>query len=70
MPHLNVNGIDLFYEVYGEGEPILGIHGTPSPALLWVDAAGELAKSRPVHHLYDRRAFFAASVRDRSAAWT
>ena len=56
MPRLDVNGTDLYYEVYGEGEPILGIHGTPSSALLWVDAAGELANlGRCI--IYDRRGF-------------
>lgn len=53
---MNVNGIDLYYEVHGEGAPILGIHGTPSSALLWVDAARELA-NRGRCIIYDRRGF-------------
>jgi pimeloyl-ACP methyl ester carboxylesterase len=57
MPTMNVNGIDLYYEVHGEGPPILGIHGTPSSALLWVDAATALA-SRGRCIIYDRRGFF------------
>ena len=57
MPHLKVNGIDLFYELYGEAAPILGIHGTPSSALLWVNAAGELTGRRRCI-IYDRRGFF------------
>jgi pimeloyl-ACP methyl ester carboxylesterase len=57
MPHMNANGIDLYYEVHGEGVPILGIHGSPSSALLWVDAARELAdRGRCI--IYDRRGFF------------
>ena len=57
MPELNVNGIDVYYEVYGEGGPILGIHGTPSSAVLWVDAARMLAGiGRCI--IYDRRGFF------------
>ena len=35
MPRLSVNGIELYYEEHGEGVPVLGIHGTPSSALLW-----------------------------------
>ncbi len=30
MPSVNVKGVDFYYEVHGEGPPILGIHGTPS----------------------------------------
>lgn len=56
MPTMNANGIDLYYEVHGEGAPILGIHGTPSSALLWVDAAHVLAgRGRCI--IYDRRGF-------------
>jgi pimeloyl-ACP methyl ester carboxylesterase len=57
MPTVKTHGIDLYYEVHGEGAPILGIHGTPSSALLWVDAARELANhGRCI--IYDRRGFF------------
>jgi pimeloyl-ACP methyl ester carboxylesterase len=57
MPRLSVNGIDLYYEERGEGLPVLGIHGTPSSALLWADAAAELAKiGRCI--IYDRRGFY------------
>jgi pimeloyl-ACP methyl ester carboxylesterase len=57
MPRLSVNGIDLYYEEHGEGVPVLGIHGTPSSALLWEDAAAELAKiCRCI--IYDRRGFY------------
>jgi pimeloyl-ACP methyl ester carboxylesterase len=56
MPVMNANGVDLYYEVHGEGAAILGIHGTPSSALLWVDAARELG-SRGRCIIYDRRGF-------------
>jgi pimeloyl-ACP methyl ester carboxylesterase len=56
MPNLNANGIDLYYEVHGEGAAILGIHGTPGSAVWWVDAARELA-SRGRCIIYDRRGF-------------
>src|SRR5688572_16355911 len=56
MATLTVNGVDLYYEVHGDGVPILGIHGTPSPAVLWTDAAETLAaQGRCVS--YDRRGF-------------
>jgi len=51
MPTMNTNGIDLYYEVRGEGAPTLGIHGTPSSAL-FVGGRGEGAgRPRQVHHL-------------------
>lgn len=54
---VDVGGTSLYAEVHGDGPPsLLGIHGTPSSVLLWVDAAKELA-----HHgrciIYDRRGF-------------
>lgn len=56
MPSITVNGVDLYYETYGDGEPVLGIHGTPSSALLWEDAARRLAdRGRCI--IYDRRGF-------------
>lgn len=56
MPRLSVNGVDLYYEEQGEGIPILGVHGTPSSALMWADAAKELAlHGRCI--IYDRRGF-------------
>lgn len=56
MPSMNANGVDLYYEVYGDGAPIVGIHGTPSSALLWEDAARGLAGlGRCI--IYDRRGY-------------
>lgn len=56
MATMNANGIDLYYEESGHGIPILGIHGTPSSAVMWEDAAVELAKhGRCI--IYDRRGF-------------
>ncbi len=56
MPRVSVNGIELYYEEHGDGLPVLGIHGTPSSAVLWEEAAAELAKiCRCI--IYDRRGF-------------
>jgi pimeloyl-ACP methyl ester carboxylesterase len=57
MPIFMANGAGLYYEVRGEGVPVLGIHGTPSSALMWEDAAGRLSLiSRCI--IYDRRGFY------------
>ena len=56
MPEVRANGVTLYYEEHGSGEPIVCIHGTGSSALLWSDAALELAQhGRAI--VYDRRGF-------------
>ena len=56
MPEVSANGVTLYYEEHGAGEPIVCIHGTGSSALLWADAAVELAEhGRAI--VYDRRGF-------------
>lgn len=56
MPRMSVNGVELYYEEHGEGLPVLGIHGTPSSAVLWEEPAAELARiCRCI--IYDRRGF-------------
>jgi len=53
---LSVNGVSLYYEEHGAGEPILCIHGTGSSSVLWSDAAHELAtRGRTI--VDDRRGF-------------
>ena len=56
MPRVSVNGVELYYEEHGTGLPVLGIHGTPSSAVLWEEPAAELAR---ICHciIYDRRGF-------------
>jgi pimeloyl-ACP methyl ester carboxylesterase len=56
MPSVNVNGVELYYETHGNGASILGIHGTPSSALMWEDAARQLA-ALGACTIYDRRGF-------------
>jgi pimeloyl-ACP methyl ester carboxylesterase len=56
MPEIDVNGVTLYYEEHGSGEPILCIHGTGSSTALWQGPALELARhGRTV--VYDRRGF-------------
>jgi pimeloyl-ACP methyl ester carboxylesterase len=56
MSEIGVNGVTLFYEEHGSGEPILCIHGTGSSAALWSSAARELGR-RGRAIVYDRRGF-------------
>jgi pimeloyl-ACP methyl ester carboxylesterase len=56
MSEIQVDGVSLYYEEHGAGEPIICIHGTGSSSILWRDAAGRLAPyGRTI--LYDRRGF-------------
>jgi pimeloyl-ACP methyl ester carboxylesterase len=56
MPTAVANGVRLYYETFGAGHAILGIHGSPSSAVLWTDATIELARhGRAV--VYDRRGY-------------
>lgn len=51
---MTVNGVRLYYEEYGEGAPMLGIHGGGSSAVFWEDAARRLSELGRVI-VYDRR---------------
>lgn len=54
MPHVTVNGVDLYFEERGDGTPILGIHGAGSSSVFWEDAAARLSDLGRVI-TYDRR---------------
>jgi pimeloyl-ACP methyl ester carboxylesterase len=54
VPEAQVNGIRLYYEEHGEGEPIACIHGGGSTAVMWAGAIPELARLGRVI-AYDRR---------------
>jgi pimeloyl-ACP methyl ester carboxylesterase len=43
MPHLSVNATELYYEVSGQGDPILFIHGLGSSAQDWEYQVGHFA---------------------------
>ena len=54
MPSRIVNGIRLYYEEHGSGDPIVCIHGGGSSAVMWADAVEQLARLGRVI-AYDRR---------------
>lgn len=55
MSEITVNGIRLYYEEHGQGDPILCIHGTSSSAMVWRPAAIEELSGLGRVILYDRR---------------
>jgi pimeloyl-ACP methyl ester carboxylesterase len=44
VPHFNVNGIDLYCELAGSGEPLLLLHGLGSSSLDWDEQIGVYAE--------------------------
>lgn len=54
MGHEVVNGVRLYYQEHGQGQPILCIHGTSSSAMVWAAAVESLAQLGRVI-VYDRR---------------
>lgn len=55
MPEITANGVRLYYEEHGRGEPILCIHGTSSSAMVWRPAAIQELSALGRVILYDRR---------------
>jgi esterase len=54
MPTITANGVRLYVEEHGDGDPILCIHGAGSTALMWTQALPALARLGRVI-AYDRR---------------
>src|SRR5947208_369159 len=55
MSEIPVNGVRLYYEEHGLGDPILCIHGTASSAMVWRPAAIEDLSGLGRVIVYDRR---------------
>lgn len=48
MPKIQSNGINLYYEIHGEGQPLLFIHGLGSSARDWEYQVAEFSESYKV----------------------
>ncbi|MEJ0066348.1 MAG: alpha/beta fold hydrolase [Caulobacteraceae bacterium] len=44
MPKLNRNGVELYYEVHGEGTPVLLTHGYSSSSHMWEGQVGPFSR--------------------------
>ena len=44
MPKLNRNGVELYYEVHGDGAPVLLTHGYSSSSHMWEGQVGPFSK--------------------------
>jgi non-heme chloroperoxidase len=45
MPNIDVDGVSLYYELEGSGEPVLFSHGIPTDYRAWSAQVGEFSKS-------------------------
>ncbi|HVC26986.1 MAG TPA: alpha/beta hydrolase [Nitrososphaerales archaeon] len=45
MPSIDVDGVSLYYELAGKGEPVLFSHGIPTDYRAWSAQVGEFSKS-------------------------
>ena len=48
-----VNGHRIAYNTFGEGEPIILLHGTPSSSLIWRNVSPALIDAGYKVHIYD-----------------
>ena len=48
MPKIQSNGINLYYEIHGEGQPLLFIHGLGSSTRDWEFQVQEFSKAYKV----------------------
>lgn len=56
MPNTNINGVDIYYEVHGRGEPLVLIHHGLGSIKMWEKLLPAFAERYRVI-LYDRRGF-------------
>ena len=56
MPEIKVNGINLYYEIHGEGPAVVLAHGMGGNHAIWYQQIGVLAKSYQVI-TFDHRGF-------------
>ena len=46
MPSVEVNGVSLYYEEWGKGEPVLFVHGIPTDFRAWSAQVGPFSSGR------------------------
>lgn len=56
MPKVNINGVNIYYEVHGQGEPLVLLHHGIGCTEMWGEVLPGFAASYKVI-LYDRRGF-------------
>jgi pimeloyl-ACP methyl ester carboxylesterase len=56
MPKVNINGINIYYEVHGQGQPLILLHHGFGCTKIWEDLLPKFAAKYKVVS-YDRRGF-------------
>ncbi len=69
MPKLNRNGVELYYEVHGEGTPVLLTHGYSSSSHMWEGQVGPFSKKYKLI-TWDMRGHGHTDYPDDQAAYT
>ncbi len=54
MPRRQINGCELYFEIHGDGEPVVLVHGSWGDHTTWALVVDELARTHQVV-MYDRR---------------
>src|SRR6266404_7319125 len=67
MPYAAVEGVDLYYETYGEGPVLVLLHGGGSNRVVWWRQVPALSQRFRVV-IYDQRGFGQSANRDESSA--
>jgi pimeloyl-ACP methyl ester carboxylesterase len=67
MPRRHVNGVELYYELAGDGDPLVLVHGSWTDHTSWCHVVEGLARSHRVVS-YDRRGHSRSERRDEQ--WT
>jgi len=49
---VDINGVEIAYDVLGDGPPVVLVHGFPSNSFIWREVAPVLARTHKVH-VYD-----------------
>ena len=57
MPYLSIEGREVYYEIHGQGEPLLLMHHGFGCLKMWKDVAPMLARAGRRVILYDRRGY-------------
>jgi pimeloyl-ACP methyl ester carboxylesterase len=55
--HVVIDGKRLAYRIFGQGEPVVFIHGTPSSSLIWRKLLPQLVGAGYQVHIYDLLGF-------------
>lgn len=69
MPYTTIEGVEIFYETQGEGDPVVLLHHGFGSSAMWKDIVPGLARSGHQVIVYDRRGFGRSGVGEHFAEY-